>query len=456
MSDATQILGVVVIGAGMSGLTAATRLTAHGVTVRVLEARDRVGGRLKLGALAGHHIDLGGMWIGPTQKRLMAAVTARKLRTYATHLTGRNIVRLAGRSASSEGEDVGGVLGLFGGLEYLSLMRRLQAIGASGSLLELQEGAALRGLDGWTMAAWLDRFARSLSARAAITFQVRSLLCVEPEDVSVRFFAFYLASGDGAQTLLSAGPGGAQNFAVEGGLAQLPAMLSDDLGDRVQLNCEVRAITQHADNVRVSFEGGAISARRCIVAVPPTLAAQINWSPDLPHRRDLLTRRMAMGSVIKVWLAYKRPFWRERGLNGFLMSDEAPFGPCFDVSPPDQSHGLIVGFFDAVHARKWTSCGSMARQEEAVRTLAAAFGSEAMLPIAVTEQDWVQTRWSRGCYGGFAPPGLLNECASALREPIGLVHWAGTESSLEWCGYVEGAIAVGERAAEEVNHILDK
>jgi len=449
-SEALQSVDCIVVGAGASGLAAAHRLRAMGHRVIVLEARGRVGGRLKRGALAGQPVDLGGMWLGPSQKRLAALTERLGLKTYSTNLAGRNIVSFSGRLASGEGETVDAALGLVDGLDYKAAFARLLALAKGLTLEEVQQGPALAWLDGWSVAAWTQRHARTQRARAVFAFLTRSMLCAEPEDVSMRFFLFYMLAGDGAGVIFSAAPGGAQQFAYEGGLFEVPERMAAELGDIVRLSTPVRMIAQDEAGVRVQTDTGAFTAKRVIVALPPSLAGQIAYDPLLPHQRDALHQRMAMGSVIKVWIAYARPFWRETGRNGFGLFEDRPFSPWFDVSRPGRPEGLIVGFFDAAHARFWSPRGADARRAEALRQLASAYGPEALSPLDYVDQDWSDERWSRGCYGGFGGPGLLNACAPALRSPCGRIHWAGTETALEWCGYVEGALAAGERAADEV------
>jgi monoamine oxidase len=156
-----------------------------------------------------------------------------------------------------------------------------------------------------------------------------------------------------------------------------------------------------------------------------------------------------MGAVIKVWIAYDRPFWRDVGLNAFLASDTAAFSPCFDCSPPE-GPGLIAGFFDASEASIWSAKSSEERRKEVLGLLTKHLGQKAAHPIDYVENDWTTESWSRGCYGAYAPPGLMSRFGNAVRAPVGPIHWAGTETATEWTGYVEGALQAGDRAALEI------
>ena len=443
------MLDCIIVGAGASGLQAARKMRESGRSFLVLEARERVGGRLKLGTLAGRAVDLGGMWLGPSQTRLAALAQNFGLKTYATHMAGASWVSFGGPPVKQAGERGAAGLGIGGAIDLQLALGRLMGKARGRTPEAIQLDADLRSLDGWSVAAWAEKNCLTSSARQAMAFITRSLLCAEPEDVSVRFLLFYLLSGEGLNVILSASAGGAQNFAFEGGLGQLPMRMAEPITNRIRLDCPALAIHQSPTHVEVTTPQGPYSARRVIVALPPSLAGLIAYSPVMPHQRDALHQRMAMGSVIKVWVAYSRPFWRDLGFNGFGLIADAPFSPWFDVSG-DGPEGLIVGFFDAAHARTWTSRSTEQRRLEVLRQLGALYGPEAYEPADYVDHDWTQEGWSRGCYGGFGPPGLLNACAAGLREPVGRVHWAGTETSAEWCGYVEGALAAGDRAAAEV------
>jgi monoamine oxidase len=278
---------------------------------------------------------------------------------------------------------------------------------------------------------------------------VRSLLCCEPAQVSMLFFLFYIKGGGGLELMIKGGEGGAQNLLFHGGVHQIAARLARELGDRVRLSSPATAIEWDADGVTATTPAGAITARRAIVATPPGLTNAICFTPDLPHDKRGLLQRQNMGSCIKIWIAYDRPFWRDQGFNGMLADHGAPFTPIFDATPPGADVGFLAGFYDGDAAALETGTPDT-RRRAVLQTLAQNFGDAALAPIAYAERDWRNERWSQGCYGAYMGPGTLTRYGAALRTALGPIHWAGTETAREWSGYIEGAIEAGERASAEV------
>ena len=441
---------VAIIGAGFSGLSAAVAIKAAGHKFCIFEARDRAGGRVKAGTIAGESIDLGGMWIGTTQRRLKALADAQARTTYPTWLEGESVIELLGRRVRCPREDFEPALPLLTKLEYLWIERRIARMVAA---IPVEDPAAAAQAEEWdrqSLGEWIRHHVRTRGLRLLLLLVTRSVFCAEPDDLSLLHFLFYLRSAGGLAPLIATEVGGAQHLAVAGGMHQIATGLAGDLANDIKYQTPVLAIARSAEGVSIVTAEGRCDARRVIVAMAPPLVARIRFDPPLPHARDALNQRMPMGSVIKVWIAYPTPFWRRAGLNGFVSSDIAGFSPCFDVTPPGDGPGLIVGFFDAIEATHWSARPAEARKREVLGLLARTLGSSALDPLDYVENDWTTDAWSHGCYGAYAPPGVWTRFGAALRAPIGCIHWAGTETATELSGYIEGAIQAGERAAAEV------
>ena len=262
--------------------------------------------------------------------------------------------------------------------------------------------------------------------------------------------AFYCRSG-GTLERLVATSSGAQESRLEGGSQRLASLLADRLGDIVRLGAPVTAIRQDDEGVEVTHDGaGLVKAGRAIVAVPPTLAGRIRYSPALPPIRDQLTQQVPMGYVTKVQLAYPEPFWRAEGLSGSVFSVDDAVSVIFDNSPSDLSCGVLLGFVEGAHARRTGKLPPDERRELIISVFARFFGPRAAHPAEYVERDWAAEEWSRGCYGGRLGTGGWTGYGEALREAVGRVHWAGTETAEVWNGYMDGAVRSGERAAREV------
>jgi monoamine oxidase len=437
---------VVVVGAGLAGLTAARELGGAGLDVRVLEARDRVGGRT-LSQSVGEHpedvVELGGQWVGPTQHEVLSLANDLGIETYPTHATGKNLFENE-RGKVKRYRGTIPMLGPLVMLDYgqadLRLKRLIKRIDPDAPW----EAEDAERLDEQSFAAWIRRTARTRTAREAIATACRAVFSVEPADVSLLHVLFYAAAGGGWDDLLDT-EGGAQQDRLTGGTQQLSLRMAEELGDRVELESPVRAI--RADDL--SVVAGEVRARRAIVAVPPTLAGRIEYDPPLPGPRDQLTQRMPMGSVIKCMAVYDEPFWRHDGLSGQAVSLPGPAQVVFDNTPPNGSPGLI-GFLEGRDARELAAASETDRREAVLRGFQRLFGRRAAHPVLYFEKDWSAEPYSRGCYAGVLGPGAWTGYGRLLREPVDRIHWAGTETATRWMGYMDGAIQSGRRAAAEV------
>ena len=436
---------VVVVGAGLAGLTAARELAAAGLDVQVIEARDRVGGRT-LSQPVGEHpediVEVGGQWIGPTQHEVLALASELGIETYPTHNEGKNLFedeRGKVKRYSGTIPRLGPLVMVDYGRADLKLKRLIKRISPD----EPWAAEDAERFDEQSFATWIRRNARTTTTRETLALACRAVFAVEPADVSMLHVLFYAAAAGGWDDLLET-EGGAQQDRLAGGTQQLSLRIADELGDRVALSAPVRAIRADGDGIVT----GEVRARRAIVAVPPALAGRIDYDPALPVARDQLSQRMPMGSVIKVMAVYEEPFWREDGLSGQAVTLPGPAQVVFDNTPPNGSPGLI-GFLEARDARQLGSLPEGERRELVLRGFQRLFGRRAAHPTLYVEKDWSSEVFSRGSYAGVLGPGGWTGYGRALREPVGRIHWAGTETATRWMGYLDGAIQSGKRAAVE-------
>ena len=197
-----------------------------------------------------------------------------------------------------------------------------------------------------------------------------------------------------------------------------------------------------------------VTAKKALLALPPTLAGRIRYIPALPALRDQLFQRIPMGTVIKFHCLYPTPFWREQGLSGQVVSDSGPVRITFDNSPQGGNPGILLGFVEGDDARYWAQQSVEERKGAIFSCLVCYFGEQAQMPEEYFEQNWAEEEYSRGCYAGYMPTGVWTSLGQFLSEPVGHLHWAGTETATVWNGYMDGAIQSGERAAQEILNLL--
>jgi monoamine oxidase len=450
--DAATVPGgtvdVVVVGGGFAGLVAAADLQATGRTVVVLEARNRVGGRTETVRLAGADLEVGGQWTGPGQDQLAALAAELGVPTYPQPAAGDGVVLLPDGTAVRSPE------GLMGAMDPEAFRQFAEAMAAMDDLAATVPPAApwqtpdAEALDATTLESWLRQRISAAQARTALRVTVRGIFATDPANLSLLHALFYVAAAGGWSALVDT-EGGAQQDRFVGGLQSLAVRLAAGLGEAVHPGTPARRLTQDSRGVAVQFDGGVVRARRAVVAVPPTLAGRLDYDPALPAARDQLTQRLPGGSVIKFHLVYDRPWWREEGLDGSLFCLDGPVSVTYDATTPE-GPGVLTGFVEGADGVAFGRLPSDERRARVTGVLARTLGERAAHPLAYTDRDWSAERWTRGCYGAHLPPGAWTQYGPALRQPVGRLHWAGTETAEVWCGYMDGAVRSGRRAAGEV------
>ncbi|MBT1094984.1 FAD-dependent oxidoreductase [Streptomyces sp. Tu102] len=454
---------VAIVGAGLAGLTAARDLVAAGKSVVVLEARDRVGGRvLGLNLAGGGVTEGGGEFIGPTQDRIRALADSLGVQTFTTYNTGNNLLYKDGRRTPYATD------GILGSVPPIDAAGLANAAIVQAKLDDLAKQIPVDApwtaakADEWdrqTFETWLRANAVIPSAKFLFDVACTSIFSAEPSELSFLFVLFYIAAAGnsanpGTLERLTETAGGAQELRFVGGSQLVPVKLAATLGDRVVLGAPVRTIARSGASYVVTADGITVTAGKVVVAVPPPIAARITYDPLLPAARDQLTQRLPMASVGKAIAIYDTPFWRADGLNGQVVSDTGVISSTFDNSPPDASFGALMGFIEADEARKLDAASESEVRAAVLKDYTTYFGAKAASPTSFVLQRWNNEAYTRGGPVSIAAPGVLTRYGPALREPVGGIHWAGTETSTYWMGFMDGAVRSGERVAKEVLAVL--
>ena len=444
---------VAVVGAGFAGIAAARELERQGLSVVVLEARDRVGGRVLNEPIGdGKVVEVGGQWVGPGQERLYALAREVGVETFPTHSAGENLIEWGGalkRYTGTIPRINAAVLADVG-----QAQAKLDRLSRKVDVEAPWRTPGAEKLDAQTFWTWMRRNVYTPGGRVLMELGIEAVWAAEPADVSLLHVLFYIASA-GKYDLLLDTAGGAQQDRFVGGSQLVALRAAESLGDRVVLGAPVRRIVHRGGTMNVIADGHTAWCKRVVVAIPPPLAGRIAYDPPLPGHRDQLTQRMPMGSVVKCMAIYDEPFWRDDGLSGQATSDTGPAKVTFDNSPPDGSPGVLLGFLEGRRAREFTRVPQDERREAVVGTFARLFGPRAAKPERYIDKSWAEEEWTRGCYGCYLPTGGWTTYGDALRAPIGRIHWAGTETASVWMGYIDGAIRSGERVAAEVAGALE-
>ncbi len=452
---------VLVVGGGISGLTAAYRLLRHSdLSVRVLEANDRVGGRtVNLPLPGGKITEGGGQWTGPGQDRVQALAHELKIGMFDTYVTGKSVYVYRGNRQTHTGTLPPLSPGAFSDLAQA--LTRLDQMANTVPLDAPWQAANAEQWDATTFGQWLDANVVTTEARSLFTLVFSIINGQDPHTTSLLFALFAIHSGGGVAALIGTS-GGAQNSRFVGGSQEISLRMARRLGSRVTLRTPVDHIDQTTSkHVLVRSGTEEFSARRVIIAMTPQDANRIRYAPTLTTQRIILQKMWQIGGGWKTFAVYRKPFWRAQGLNGQAITDLPAALYTADNSPPDGSPGVLLSFFGTANQTVLFGGSSQVRNDHRARrtavleALAATFGEQALHPIDYVEKDWSRETWIAGCKSP-VPPGLLTMYTSALTDPVERIHWAGTETAPINVGAMDGAVRAGERAAREVAAALGR
>ncbi|XP_063336911.1 probable flavin-containing monoamine oxidase A [Pelmatolapia mariae] len=455
-----EIWDVIVVGAGLSGLSAAHWLKKRDATMKILilEGKDRVGGRtvtVKLPAASGvDRWDLGGQWVGSTQTHVLKLIKELGLEVYPQFNRGRKVHHMGGPTSKVRTYKTSiPTLSPVVLMDFTQILWKIDRLCATVCVQDPSKTPNAEELDSMTLHTYIEKHAWTAELKEEIGLCSRSVFGIEPSQMSFLFFLMYATAAGGLLKLLESTPGCAQEFKIKGGTQQLSECLADRVGwKNVRLGCAVTAIWQDAEWARVMTATDTFLCRAVIVTCPPHLAAKINYQPALPSQREFLTQNMPVGHMIKFIITYKTAFWREKGFSGEIVagsSTECPFCVTFDATSPF-GNAALVGFIAGQQASHWESKEVGERKNAVLSSLVKYLGPQAASFIHYEEKDWAKEDYSGGCPVNVMAPGLLTYYHSSLRKPFSRIHWAGTETATQWCGYMDGAVQAGQRAALEV------
>ncbi|WP_010203963.1 flavin monoamine oxidase family protein [Salinibacterium sp. PAMC 21357] len=440
---------VVIVGAGATGLTAAKELANAGKSVVVLEARDRIGGRLWTNSIEGQMFELGGQWVSPDQTALLETLDELGLETYSRYREGDNVyVSRDGQLRRFTGDIF--PVGKETEAEITRLINVLDALVAEIDLQAPWAHPRAAEFDSVTYLAWLESQSADAEAVDNIALYVADAMLTKPAHAFSLLQALLMAASAGSfSNLVDA------DFILDkrvvGGLQQVPLLLAQALGDDVvQLSQPVREIRWDGAAATVSTDELTVTAQHVIVAVPPNLYDRIDYVPALPHLRQQMQQHSSLGLVIKVHATYETPFWREAGLSGTAFSPYQLVHEAYDNTNYEEDRGTLVGFVASEKADELLALSPEDRKRRILESFAVFYGDAALAPVVYYESDWASEEWTRGAYAASFDLGGLSRYGALQLEPVGPIQFGSSDLAAEGYQHVDGAIRVGKRLASTI------
>lgn len=449
MVATTRTADVCIVGAGYAGLTAARRLNQAGKSVVVLEARDRVGGRVysKRGE-SGAVLDMGGTFIGPRQDRLHALLKEMGVSTFKTNLEGKSLLASYGKTRRYDATKTPR-LNPLGLASFGQAYMRLDAMAKKVPLDAPWDAPKANEWDAESIASWMTRVqVPTKTARDLLEATFRALFASELNEVSLLNALFLINSGGGLTNFMQVADG-YQDSQVEGGMQSAASRIAEDLGNDVVLRAPVREITQDGASVTVEADGITVRAPRVVMTIPPALAGHVRYDPVLPPEKAILFHLMPGGTEIKTVAVYDEPFWRNDGLAGSSAAMDDIAEVTLDTSQPG-GPGVLASYAAGAKARTLARMSEADRHAAILQIFTTRFGPKAAKPLEIVDMNWTAEPWTRGCSMARMGPGVITNFYRNIREPHGRIHWAGTETATVSHGAIDGAVRSGERVAAEI------
>jgi putrescine oxidase len=438
----------IVIGAGVTGLTAAWRLAQAGQDVVVLEARDRVGGRLRTERHGQADFEIGGQWVSPDQEALKGLLDELGLVTYARHRDGASLyLTRTGERRSFTGEDLPVSATTVAAMTQLT--KKLDALAAEMDADRPWAHSDAAYLDSVTFQAWLEQHCDDVEARDNIALYIGPAMLTKPAHAFSALQAVLMAASAGSFSHL-VDADFILDRRVVGGLQSVPLELAVRLGDRVRLGQDVTAVDWTDDGAVVHLGGAQLHARRVILAVPPTLVSRVRFRPELPAEHRQAREHQSFGLVIKVQAEYPTPFWRAEGLSGTGFGPYQDVHEVYDNTPVGATTGTLVGFVSDRTADELGRLSEGERRARILESLAAYFGEAARTPTTYVESDWQHQELTGGAYGTSFDVGGLTRYGAVLHEPVGPIEFGSSDIAGHGFQHVDGAVRIGTRLAERV------
>ena len=440
---------VVVVGAGIAGLSAATRLADHGVDVAVLEARDRVGGRVFNIHFDGQPNELGGQWIAPYQSAAQTMLQDLGIGLFDSYRDGEHVF-IGADGVPQRFEGNADPLGGDSARAYDDAVEHLDKLAAMLDPEAPWDHPDAAEWDGVPFESWLRTEVHDTLARDLLRAFLGGGFMTKPAA------SFSLLSG--VATIAGAGsvanlfePDLCLHSRVVGGSQVIPIKLAERLGaERVHVGAPVRACRYVDGHVTVEGDGVTVDARHALFAVPPNLTARIAWDPPLPPWRMRLEQDISQGSVMKVLAVYDEPFWRADGLSGQAFAPYQFVRELYDNTSPAGAPGVLCTFVAGERCEEAERLDPEVRRRVILEGMAAFEGPKALEPVDYVELNWSAEEWTRGAYAATFAVGGLSRFGPDLRRSIGPIHWASSDLAGVGHMHMEGAIRSGHAAADEI------